>query len=150
MFVYQKGNAINIALKATAPVDNPDVIIKGYNNGAALTVNGNDVITVEDAEEFNGSVYAFQRDNKLNITFHGVKGMNNPEITLDEETLGTIDAVINGTSVTITYDADGFNVANAVAVVNDATETQDVTPVEEPTNTEVVEEDTPEEEPIEE
>lgn len=112
MFVYEKGNSLNLTFKGSTPVENPEVIIKGYENGASLTVNGTEVVSVTNAVEFEGKAktFVFQKAGKLMITFKGIEGMSNPEVTIDETTDGVYEAVVNGTNVTLTLTEDKVSV----------------------------------------
>ena len=143
MFVYEKGNSLNLTFKGSIPVENPEVVIKGFENGASLTVNSAEVVSVADAKEFEGKAktFVYQKDGKLMITFRGVAGMEAPEVTLDETVPGTVVAVVNGTSVTMTYTADSVVIEGA-AVEEPVTPVQETIKEEEP-------EVTPDEEPEE-
>ena len=126
MFVYEKGNSLNLTFKGNIPVENPEVIIKGYKNGAYLTVNGTEVVSVADAVEFENKAktLVYQNADKLMITFRGFEGMTDPEVVLDETTKGVIDAVVNGTAVTITYTDDNVSVGDSAET--DVEETPEV------------------------
>ena len=138
MFVYEKGNSLNLTFKGSLPVDNPEVVIKGYKNGAALIVNGT-TYGVENGEEFEGKAptFAFERDGNLLVTFRGIAGMNNPEVVLNEDTKGTVDVVVSGVSVTVKYTEDSVYVENTTDTTNNM-EPSDVPENETP---EVVEEE---------
>jgi hypothetical protein len=155
MFVYEKGNSLNLTFKGSIPVDNPEVVIKGYEDGATLTVNG--TVYGNGAKEFKGraKTFVFQKDNKLMITFKGIAGIKNPEVTFDETEKGVVNAVVCGTSVTINYTDEEVTVGEQIAESSEIEEEPQVeTPVEEdvPAKEDVVEpvdEELPEE-PVEE
>lgn len=150
MFIYEKGNSLNLTFKGHLPVETPDVSIKGYKNGAALFVNGL-MYGVADGEEFEGKAktVVYQRDRKLMITFRGVEGMSNPEVMIDEISEGVYAVEIGSDIVTLTVVEEGVLVdADKVAPVME--------PVADPEPV-MVEEDIPEvlpeeelEEPVEE
>lgn len=139
MFVYEKGNSLNLTFKGSTPVDNAEVVIKGYEDGATLTVNG--TVYGNGTKEFEGraKTLVFQRDNKLMITFKGIAGMEDPEVTLDETKKGVVNAVVCGTAITINYTEED------VTVGEQTTESSNVE--EEPKVETPVDEDIPTEEP---
>lgn len=141
MFIYENGNSLNLTFEGSMPVQNPEVVIKGFVNGATVEVNGAEVISVNSPEEFENKarLFVFQREGKLMITFNGVSGIDSPEVTIDEIEDNTYTVTANGESVTLVV-AD-----NAVTVQDAATEPSD------PAGDEVVEEteDITEVEPVE-
>lgn len=114
MFVYENGNSLNITFKGNTPVENPELVIKGYKNGASLTMNGT-TYGVKNGEEFEGraKTFVYQKDGKLNITFRGIEGMNDPEVVLDETSDGVVNALVSGASVVINYTEDGVSAGDA-------------------------------------
>lgn len=141
MFIYENGNSLNLTLTGNKPVETPDVIVKGYKNGASVTV-GESVYGVKNGEEFEGKAktFVYQRDNKLAITFKGVAGITDPEVTIDDIGSDCYAIVVSGESVTLSV------VEDKVVVV--AEEVQDPAPVAEPVKEEEPEV-TPEEETTE-
>ena len=143
MFVYENENSLNLTLTGNKPVETPDVVIKGYENGASLTVNGAEIVSVADAKEFEGKAktFVYQKDNKLVVTFRGIAGMADPEVTIDETAANTYAVVVNGEAVTIVIDGD------TVTATKDTTEVEEpVAPAKEEELTETpVDEDEPEE-----
>ena len=102
MFVYERENSLNLTFKGSLPVENPDVVIKGFKDGATLTVNG--TTYGSGSEEFEGKAQTlvYQKDGKLVITFRGIAGMSDPEITIDEDKQNDCyTVVVNGESVTL-------------------------------------------------
>ena len=151
MFIYENGNSLNLTFKGNIPVDNPEVIIKGYTNGASLTVNGTEVVSVSNPEEFDckAKTLVYQKDNKMMITFKGIDGMNDPEVTLNEVTKGTVEVVVNGTPVTLTYTDTAVEVGSAPAT----TQVEETVEPTQPSNTvpkepEVIDEGTEEPEEV--
>ena len=140
MFVYEQKNAINVVFKGNKPVETPDFVIKGYKNGAAIIVNGDEVIAVQNAVEFDKPVspIVFQRDNVLNITYQGIEGMKNPEVTINEIAEQEVEIVANGANVVLQYTEDGVVTAVPEAVTEEPEETPE-------SKEEPVEEDIPEE-----
>lgn len=125
MFVYERGNSLNLTFK-NMPVENPEVVIDGYENGAEMSVNRKKVVSVDGAKEFDGKAktLVYQKDDKLMITFHGVEGMKNPEVTLDETTKGTVDFVVNGTPITVVYDDESVDVSSSVTPASEPAQEQ--------------------------
>ena len=37
MFVYEVGNALNLTFKGNLPVENPEVVLKGYENVGGIS-----------------------------------------------------------------------------------------------------------------
>ena len=85
MFIYESGNSLNLTFKGCVPVENPDVVIKGYKDGATLTVNGTTYGSGTDEFEGKAQTFVYQKDGKLVITFRGIAGMSDPEVTIDED-----------------------------------------------------------------
>ena len=85
MFIYENGNSLNLTLTGNKPVETPDVVIKGYQEGASVIV-GSTVYGVKQGTEYptKASTLVYQKDGKLAITFRGIKGMNDPEVIIDE------------------------------------------------------------------
>lgn len=148
MFVYENGNSLNLTLAGNKPVqspDTPDVVIKGYKNGASVIV-GDSVYGVKSGEEFDckAKTLVYQKDGKLAITFNGVDGINTPEVTIDEIGNEVYAVVVSGESVTLSI------VEGKVIPVAEETkeEEEEINPVVEPVKEEepkVI----PEEEPTE-
>ena len=118
MFVYENGNTLNLTFKGQLPVENPEVVIKGFEDGATLTVNG--TVYGSGSKEFDkkANTLVYQRDNKLAITFHGVKGMSTPDVTLDEVSDDVIDAVVNGVAVKLTFTESGVTAEDVAQPIN--------------------------------
>ena len=110
MFVYEQGNSLNITLKGSIPVENPDISIKGYKDGAILTVNGVNYGTASEEFEGRAKTFVYQKDGKLMITFKGIEGMSSPDVILDETSDGVVNAVVGSTSLVINYSNDVFSV----------------------------------------
>lgn len=127
MFVYENGNSLNLTLTGNLPVETPDVVIKGYKNGASVIV-GENVYGVKDGEEFDGKAktFVYQKDGKLAITFNGVDGINTPEVTIDEIGNEVYAVVVSGESVTLSI------VEGKVIPVAEETEEEEINPVVEP------------------
>ena len=101
MFVYEKDNSLNLTFTGSIPVENPDVVIKGYKDGATLTVN--DTVFGKGSKEFEGKAktFVYQKDNKLMITFRGIAGMSDPEVTIDDLGNDNYEVVVDGEPVTL-------------------------------------------------
>lgn len=128
MFIYENGNSLNLTFEGNIPVENPDVVIKGYEDGATLTVNG--TVFGKGSKEFEGKAktLVYQRDNKLVITFRGVKGMNDPEVTIDALGDNNYAVVVDGQSTILTI----VNGKVEVSTEEDVEETKIEEPVAEP------------------
>lgn len=154
MFVYETNNSLNVTFKGNATVENPEVVIKGFENGATLIVNGEEVVSVADAKEFENSAqtFVFEKGNKLAITFKGVAGMETPDVTLDETEPGVVNVEVNGTPVVLNYTDEGVTIEGASenepaeVISNSVVET----PIVEEVPEVVVTEETTEEESVEE
>ena len=138
MFVYENGNSLNLTFKGNIPVTNPEVVIKGYKNGATLTVNG--TVYGNGNEEFEGKAetLVYQKDDKLMITFLGITGMTDPEVVIDDLGEDMYEVALRSTIVTLHIVNDGVEV-----VTNNpapAAEVEEPVAVSEP---EVVEEEEP-------
>lgn len=143
MFVYENGNSLNVTFKGNRPVDNPEVIVKGYVDGATLTVNGTVYGIGSEEFENKAKTFVFQKDGKLNITFKGNEGIENPEVTLDETSVGVVTAVVCGKTITLNYDAEGVTVVGS----EEPTSVEPEVPAQEPAvEPEVEDEDIPQEE----
>lgn len=144
MFIYENGNSLNLTLTGNKPVETPDVIVKGYKNGASVIV-GESVYGVKNGEEFEGKAktFVYQRDNKLAITFKGVAGITDPEVTIDDIGSDSYAIVVTGEAVTLSI-VEG----KVVVVSEDVQEPVPVDPVAEPVKEEEPEA-TPEEETTE-
>ena len=96
MFIYENGNSLNLTLVSNKPVENPDVVIKGYKNGAAVVV-GEVVYGVKNGEEFDGkaNLLVYEKDDKLAITFNGPCGIDSPEVTINSIGDDKYELVIN-------------------------------------------------------
>lgn len=102
MFIYENGNSLNLTFKGNIPVENPEIVIKGFVEGASLTVNGETFGIAEGTEYTEKSkTLVYQRDNKLMITFRGISGMSNPEVTIDDLGEDNYSVVVSGESVTL-------------------------------------------------
>ena len=137
MFIYEKGNSLNLTLESNIPVENPEVVITGYEDGATLTVNGS--VFGNGSKEFSGKAktFVYQKSGKLFITFHGIAGMSNPEVTIDDLGDNNYEVVVDGKSVTLTI---------AEGKVEFSTEENVEEPqVEVPSKPKVIEEEVPEE-----
>lgn len=101
MFVYEKDNSLNLTFTGSIPVENPDVVIKGYEDGATLTVNG--TVFGKGSKEFEGKAktFVYQKDNKLMITFRGIAGMSDPEVTIDDLGNDNYEVVVDGEPITL-------------------------------------------------
>ena len=101
MFVYEKDNSLNLTFEGSIPVKNPDVVIKGYQDGATLTVNG--TVFGKGSKEFEGKAktFVYQKDNKLMITFRGIAGMSDPEVTIDDLGNDNYEVVVDGEPITL-------------------------------------------------
>lgn len=102
MFVYEGKDSLNIALTSNVPVATPDIVVKGYKNGAAVIV-GDNIYGVKSGEEFERApkTLVYQKDNKLAITFNGVLGMSAPDVTVDELEPGLFALEASGEAVTL-------------------------------------------------
>lgn len=148
MFIYENGNSLNLTYKGQLPVENPEIVIKGYEDGATLTVNGTVYGSGLVEFEKKANLLVYQRDNKLAITFHGVAGMSNPEVTLDEVAEGVIEVVVAGTVVKLTFDESGVVAENVAQTTYDVEDLKAEEPVVDETDPQVIPEDD-EEEPTE-
>lgn len=142
MFVYEKGNSLNLTFEGRLPTDTPDVVIKGYSDGATLTVNGTTYGTGSTEFEGKAKTFVYQKDNKLMITFHGIAGMSDPEVILDEVAEGTVVATVGGTNITMQYDDTNITVGENAAIIEELS--SEVDPIPEATLVEDIE-DEPEE-----
>ena len=75
-------------------------------------------------------MFAYQKGGKLAITFHGIDGMSNPEVTLDEVTPGVVDMVVNGEAVVLNYTDSEVSVGEKSDDVVEEPEQEPETPVE--------------------
>ena len=128
MFVYEKDNSLNLTFEGSIPVKNPDVVIKGYQDGATLTVNG--TVFGKGSKEFEGKAktFVYQKDNKLMITFRGIAGMSDPEVTIDDLGNDNYEVVVDGEPVTLVIKEDKVEITTKV----DAGENKIEEPVVEP------------------
>lgn len=136
MFIYEKGNSLNLTFEGSIPVENPDVVIKGYEDGATLTVN--DTIFGSGSKEFEGkaNTLVYQKDNKLVITFRGVAGMNEPDVTIDDLGNSSYEVVVSGVSTILTI------VDNRVEISTEETHIEEpVVESEKPSEPEIIEEE---------
>lgn len=140
MFIYENGNSLNLTFEGTIPVENPDVVIKGYEDGATLTVNN--TVFGKGSKEFEGKAktLVYQKDKKLMITFRGVEGMNSPEVTIDDLGNNTYEVVVDGEATTLAIKEDKVEITTEVAVAETKTEEPVVEP-EVPAEPEVVKEE---------
>ena len=116
MFLFEKDGSLNLTLKGNYPVENPDVIIKGYTTGAALIVNGT-TYGVKDGEELGrkAKLFVYQKDDKLALTFRGIEGMNNPELTFDQISDSVTSVIVNGDSLLLDITSDKIEVTTSSA-----------------------------------
>ena len=116
MFVYEKDNSLNLTFEGSIPVKNPDVVIKGYQDGATLTVNG--TVFGKGSKEFEGKAktFVYQKDNKLMITFRGIAGMSDPEVTMDDLGNDNYEVVVDGEPVTLVIKATKVEITTKVDV----------------------------------
>ncbi len=151
MFIYEKGNSINIAFSAAKPVETPDVIVKGYQNGAALII-GDKTFGVKDGVEYEGKAKTLvcQKDAKLIVTFRGIEGMNEPEVTIDEISDGVFDVVVSGESVKLSIVDGEVVIGESTKVEEEVTPVKEEEPEVQDEVIEEVEEEQPEEEVVEE
>ena len=140
MFIYENDNSLNLTFEGNIPVENPDVVIKGYEDGATLTVNG--TVFGKGSKEFEGKAktLVYQKDKKLMITFRGVAGMNSPEVTIDDLGNDIYEVVVDGEATTLAIKEGKVEITTEV----DVEETKIEDPVVEPEVTaepEVIEEE---------
>lgn len=116
MFVYEKDNSLNLTFTGSIPVKNPDVVIKGYQDGATLTVNG--TVFGKGSKEFEGKAktFVYQKDNKLMITFRGIAGMSDPEVTIDDLGNDNYEVVVDGEPVTLVIKENKVEITTKVDV----------------------------------
>ena len=116
MFVYEKDNSLNLTFEGSIPVKNPDVVIKGYQDGATLTVNG--TVFGKGSKEFEGKAktFVYQKDNKLMITFRGIAGMSDPEVTIDDLGNDNYEVVVDGEPVTLVIKENKVEITTKVDV----------------------------------
>jgi hypothetical protein len=111
MFVYvdDKAATINVAFNAKAPVENPEVVIQGFKNGAKVLVNGAVAIDVADAEKFDSirRPFIYQKDDKLNVTFQATSPVEAPEVVIDSIADDKVSITANGTTIRVTYTNEG-------------------------------------------
>ena len=141
MFVYERDNSLNLTFEGSIPVKNPDVVIKGYEDGATLTVNG--TVFGKGSKEFEGKAktLVYQKDNKLVITFRGVEGMNDPEVTIDDLGNDNYEVVVDGEATTLAIKEGKVEITTEVE--NNKTEDPVVEP-ETPSEAPITEIDLPE------
>lgn len=137
MFVYERDNSLNLTFEGSIPVENPDVVIKGYEDGATLTVNG--TVFGKGSKEFEGKAktFVYQKDNKLMITFRGIAGMSNPEVTIDDLGNDNYEVVVDGEATTLAIKEGKVEITTDV----DVEEEEPVAEPEVPTEPVVVNED---------
>ena len=116
MFLYEDRNSLLLTFKDNKPVEDPEVIIRGYKNGAALIVNGEELVSVPNPEEFEdrSNTFVFQRDNELMITFRGALGTSDPEVTIDALEDDNYKLYVNGEAVTLHLVDGTVEVVNTV------------------------------------
>ena len=116
MFVYEKDNSLNLTFTGSIPVENPDVVIKGYEDGATLTVNG--TVFGKGSKEFEGKAktFVYQKDNKLMITFRGIAGMSDPEVTIDDLGNDNYEVVVDGEPITLVIKENKVEITTKVDV----------------------------------
>ena len=116
MFVYEKDNSLNLTFTGSIPVENPDVVIKGYEDGATLTVN--DTVFGKGSKEFEGKAktFVYQKDNKLMITFRGIAGMSDPEVTIDDLGNDNYEVVVDGEPITLVIKENKVEITTKVDV----------------------------------
>lgn len=130
MFVYEKENSLNLTFKGSLPVENPEVVIMGYEDGATLTVNG--TVFGKGSKEFEGKAktLVYQKDNKLAITFRGIAGINDPEVTIDDLGNNNYEVVVDGEVTTLSIVDDKVEINTEVDVEEGTVE--ETEPVAEP------------------
>ena len=140
MFIYENGNSLNLTFEGNIPVENPDVVIKAYEDGATSTVNG--TVFAKGSKEFEGKAktLVYQRDNKLVITFRGVEGMNDPEVTIDALGNNNYAVVVDGEATTLAIKEGKVEITTDVDVEETKVEEPVVEP-EAPADPEVIEEE---------
>ena len=128
MFVYERDNSLNLTFTGNTPVENPDVVIKGYEDGATLTVNG--TVFGKGSKEFEGKAktLVYQRDKKLMITFRGVAGMTDPEVTIDELNDDNYAVVVDGEVTTLAIKEGKVEITTEVDTENNKSEDPVVEP----------------------
>ena len=142
MFLYEKNNSINVCFtNRQLPCGTADLSIVGYQDGSKLLIDGAEVagkgtLAFDDANHC--ATLAFERDNKICVTFNGVKGMENPSVTIDEivkfdnsgdeVVMGKAEIVVDGDVVVLTFDDKDI----AVDGEQPAPVADEPTPVEEP------------------
>lgn len=143
MFVYERDNSLNLTFKGSIPVENPDVVIKGYEDGATLTVN--DTVFGKGSKEFEGKAktFVYQKDNKLMITFRGIAGMSDPEVTIDDLGNDNYEVVVDGEATTLVIAEGKVEITTDVDVEETEVEEPIVEP-EAPAEPEVIEEESEE------
>jgi hypothetical protein len=111
MFVYvdDKAATINVAFDAKVPVENPEVVIQGFKNGAKVLVNGAVAVDVADAEKFDSirRPFIYQKDDKLNVTFQATSPVEAPEVVIDSIADDKVSITANGTTIRVTYTDEG-------------------------------------------
>ena len=114
MFVYvdDKAATINVAFNAKAPVENPEVVIQGFKNGAKVLVNGAVAIDVADAEKFDSirRPFIYQKDDKLNVTFQATSPVEAPEVVIDSIADDKVSITANGNTIRVTYTNEGATI----------------------------------------
>ena len=104
MYLYQKRDSLNLTLTENNPVETPDVSLVGYEDGVEILLDGTALNTVEHKELKDAAqIVAFQKNEKLYITFKGAAGVSDPEIEIDEETRGNVSIKISGDTFNLTY-----------------------------------------------
>lgn len=143
MFVYERNNSLNLTFTGNIPVENPDVVVKGYEDGATLTVNG--TVFGKGSKEFEGKAktFVYQKDNKLIITFRGIAGMSDPEVIIDDLGNDNYEVVVDGEATTLAIKEGKVEITTEVEVKNNKTEEPVVEP-ETPSETPNTEIDLPE------
>lgn len=121
MFIYEVGNSLNLTFKGSVPVTDPEIVLKGYQNGVSLTVNGEELVSVADAVEFEqkAKTLVYQKSGKLFITFHGITGMSNPEVEIDELENGLYSVVIGENRLTLSITDTDVSVVSDTATVEE-------------------------------
>lgn len=131
MFLYEQGNSLNLTFKGNIPVENPEVVIKGYKDGATVTVNGTTYGTGSEEFEAKAKTFVYQKNGKLMITFRGIDGMSDPEVIVDELDNNVFDISVMSESVTLTVEEDSISTANSSSNEEQQPEVEEDEPNEE-------------------
>lgn len=125
MFVYESGNSLNLTFKGSIPVETPDVVIKGYKDGATVTIAGTTYGTASEEFEGKASTLVFQSAGKLMITFKGISGMETPDVTLDEVSAGVVNVTVGDTSIVVEYTDSSVSVKESAPAEEEPAKTEE-------------------------